>query len=52
MKVTDIKITMFNWKSDDWFTNPHTRFGGDTLLGIVTVETDAGVSGNAFFGVV
>ena len=50
MKITDVKVTMFNWKHEPWFTNPGTRFGGDTLLGILTVETDAGVEGHAFLG--
>lgn len=50
MKITDVKVTMFNWKHEPWFTNPSTRFGGDTLLGILTVETDAGIEGHAFLG--
>ena len=50
MKITNVKIDMFNWKSAAWKTGVGTSFGKTQLLGIVTVETDKGVSGNAFLG--
>ncbi len=54
MKVTDVKVTMFNWEQEAWTTGigggRGTSFGGDVLLGILTVETDEGISGNAFLG--
>ena len=50
MKITNIKVEMFNWKSEPWMTGVGTAFGQTRQLGIVTVETDGGVSGNAFLG--
>ena len=50
MKITNIKVEMFNWKSEPWMTGVGTAFGHTRQLGIVTVETDGGVSGNAFLG--
>jgi L-alanine-DL-glutamate epimerase-like enolase superfamily enzyme len=49
MKITDVSVTMFNWKSAPWRTGGGS-FGGSTLLGIVTVHTDEGVEGHAFLG--
>ena len=49
MKITNVKVEMFNWKSEPWMTGVGMQFGS-TKLGVVTVETDAGVSGNAFLG--
>jgi L-alanine-DL-glutamate epimerase-like enolase superfamily enzyme len=49
MKITDLRITIFNWKSPVWRTGA-TSFGGNRLLGVVTVQTDAGVEGHAFLG--
>ena len=49
MKITDVSVTMFNWKSAPWRTGAG-NFGGATLLGIVTVHTDEGVDGHAFLG--
>ena len=49
MKITELKVTMFNWNTDSWGTAMGT-FGGHRLLGVVTVGTDEGVSGNAFLG--
>src|SRR5262247_3941893 len=40
---------MFNWKSEAWRTGTGS-FGGNRLLGVVTVHTDAGVEGHAFLG--
>ena len=50
VKITNVKVDMFNWKSEPWETGVGARFGGDRQLGVVTVETDEGVSGNAFLG--
>ena len=50
MKITNVKVEMFNWKSEPWKTNARTFFGDTRQLGIVTVETDEGISGNAFLG--
>ena len=50
MKITNVKVEMFNWKSEPWQTGVGTTFGDTRQLGIVTVETDEGVSGNAFLG--
>jgi L-alanine-DL-glutamate epimerase-like enolase superfamily enzyme len=49
MKITDLVVTMFNWKSPVWRTGSGS-FGGHRLLGIVTVQTDAGIEGHAFLG--
>jgi L-alanine-DL-glutamate epimerase-like enolase superfamily enzyme len=40
---------MFNWKSAVWRAG-RGSFGGHRLLGVVTVQTDAGVDGHAFLG--
>jgi L-alanine-DL-glutamate epimerase-like enolase superfamily enzyme len=50
MKITNIKLEMFNWKSEPWKTGVGTSFGGNKQLGVVTVETDEEISGNAFLG--
>ena len=50
MKITNVKVEMFNWKSEPWKTGVGTTFGETRQLGVVTVETDEGVSGNAFLG--
>ncbi len=49
MKITDLRITLFNWRSPVWKTGS-TSFGGHRILGIVTVETNAGVQGHSFLG--
>ncbi|MCL4534375.1 MAG: mandelate racemase, partial [Bacteroidetes bacterium] len=49
MKVTDLSLTLFNWKSNAWRTG-HNAFGGTVKLGIVTVTTDEGVEGHSFLG--
>ena len=41
---------MFNWDSEPWKTGVGTSFGKTRQLGVVTVETDEGISGNAFLG--
>tara|TARA_B100000519_G_scaffold16170_2_gene11926 strand:- start:1325 stop:2425 length:1101 start_codon:yes stop_codon:yes gene_type:complete len=50
MKITNIKIELFNWERDAWITGVGTTFGGTKKLGVVSVETDEGVTGNAFLG--
>jgi L-alanine-DL-glutamate epimerase-like enolase superfamily enzyme len=49
MKITDLSVTMFNWNSAPWHTGTGS-FGGNRLLGIVTVHTDEGAEGHAFLG--
>ena len=44
MKVTDLSVKMVRWKTG---SGP---FGGEKLLGVVTVHTDEGVQGHAFLG--
>jgi L-alanine-DL-glutamate epimerase-like enolase superfamily enzyme len=41
---------MFTWKFAPWRTGAGANFGGDKLLGVVTVSTDEGIEGNAFLG--
>lgn len=50
MKITNVKVDMFSWKSAGWKTGVGMQFGNDRQLGVVTVETDEGISGNAFLG--
>jgi L-alanine-DL-glutamate epimerase-like enolase superfamily enzyme len=50
MKITNIKVDLFNWTSEAWKTGVGTSFGKTQQLGVVTVETDEGISGNAFLG--
>ena len=50
MKITNVKVDMFNWDSEPWKTGVGTNFGKTRQLGVVTVETDEGISGNAFLG--
>ena len=50
MKITNVKVEMFNWTTESWKTGVGTSFGNTRQLGIVTVETDEGISGNAFLG--
>jgi hypothetical protein len=49
MKITDVSVTMFNWKSEAWRTGT-VDIGGHRLLGVVAVHTDEGVAGHAFLG--
>ena len=50
MKITDLTISMFNWNFSPWRTGVGTGFGGHKLLGVLTIETDDGVSGHSFLG--
>ena len=47
MKISNVKVDLCNWHTEPWKTGVGTAFGGTVQLGLVTVETDAGVSGNA-----
>ena len=49
MKITDVSVTLFNWKSAAWRAGTGA-FGGNRLLGVVTVHTDEGIEGHAFLG--
>ena len=48
MQITNVKVDVFDWPTPEWKVGSHMRFGGKRLLGVVTVETDEGVSGHAF----
>ncbi|MGI9612683.1 MAG: enolase C-terminal domain-like protein [Acidimicrobiales bacterium] len=50
MLITDVKVDMFNWTTEPWMTGVGTQFGNTQQLGVVSVETDEGVTGNAFLG--
>ncbi len=50
MKITNLKLDMFNWTTVPWKTGVGMQFGSAKQLGVVTVETDEGVSGNSFLG--
>ena len=50
MKITDIKVTLFNWDVEPWKTGAGGGFGGRKQLVIVTVETSEGLDGHAFLG--
>ena len=51
MQITDVKVEVFGWQVEPWRVGAGMRFGGPRQIGVVTVETDEGVSGNAFLGV-
>jgi L-alanine-DL-glutamate epimerase-like enolase superfamily enzyme len=50
VKITNVKVDLFDWTTAPWKTGVGTTFGDTRQLGVVTVETDEGVSGNAFLG--
>ena len=50
MKITNVKVELFNWEREAWITGVGTTFGGTKKLGVVSVETDEGITGNAFLG--
>ena len=52
MKIDDVELTVFNWDNI-----PPTRYhagsrnmGGQSNLGLLTIKTDAGLTGHAFLG--
>ena len=50
MKITNVKVEMFEWKSKPWKTNYRNIFGQTVQLGVVTIETDEDISGHSFLG--
>ncbi len=50
MKISNVKVDLFNWKNEPWQVGARPPHAGTQALGIVTVETDEGVSGHAFLG--
>ncbi len=54
MKITDVKVELFNWKSEPWGTGVDSgvtfKARAMSQLGIVTVSTDEGINGHAFLG--
>ena len=49
MKITDVKVDVFDWNSEGWQVGTsHLRSGGKKQLSVVTVETDEDISGHAF----
>jgi L-alanine-DL-glutamate epimerase-like enolase superfamily enzyme len=52
MKITDVKVTLFKW--EDIPTTNYSplsgKIGGESDMGLVTIETDEGVVGHAFLG--
>ena len=50
MKITNVKVDVFGWNVARWRVGAGMRFGGPRNLGVVTVETDEGIAGNAFLG--
>mgnify|MGYP003315525868 FL=1 len=50
MKISNVKVDMFDWTTEPWKTGVGTQFGSTRQLGVVTVETGEGINGNAFLG--
>lgn len=50
MRISNVKVDLFNWTTEPWMTGVGTTFGDTRQLGVVTVETDEGVNGHAFLG--
>jgi L-alanine-DL-glutamate epimerase-like enolase superfamily enzyme len=52
MRITEVTLTLFTWPGiPPTRYGPQTgRFGGDSQLGLVTIETDQAVEGHAFLG--
>jgi L-alanine-DL-glutamate epimerase-like enolase superfamily enzyme len=50
VKITNVKVDLFNFKNKPWQVGERPPHSGKQALGVVTVETDEGVSGNAFLG--
>ncbi|MCL5027024.1 MAG: mandelate racemase [Chloroflexi bacterium] len=49
MRVTDLTLTTFKWRSPQWRTGTNV-FGKPVNLGIVTITTDEGLEGHSFLG--
>jgi len=50
LKITNVKVDVFDWITDKWQVGFGMNFGGKKQLSVITVETDEGVNGNAFLG--
>jgi len=52
MKITDVSLTLFKWNDIPPTTyGAHSgRFSGSSALGLLRLETDAGIEGYAFLG--
>lgn len=50
MKITDLTVTMFNWRRRRPRGQQPSPFDGDRQLGLVTIRTDEGVEGHSFLG--
>jgi L-alanine-DL-glutamate epimerase-like enolase superfamily enzyme len=52
MKITDVTLTLFAWDGIPATSyGAHTgKFSGSTQLGLLAIETDAGITGHAFLG--
>jgi len=49
LKIKNIKMDVFSWSTEPWQVGlSHMKSGGVKELGVVTMETDQGISGNAF----
>ncbi len=49
MKITDLSMTVFEWKTGAWRSGSHYS-SGNSQLGVVTVTTDEGLEGHSFLG--
>ena len=52
MKIVDVTLTLFNWDGVPPVTYSAniTLPGGTSLLGLLALSTDSGVTGHAFLG--
>jgi L-alanine-DL-glutamate epimerase-like enolase superfamily enzyme len=50
MKITNVKVEMCDWTTTPWNIGVGVQFGSTRKLGVVSVETDAGITGHAFLG--
>ena len=52
MKIDDVTVTLFAWSDipATAYGRQTGRFGGESVLGLVTVSTDEGLRGHAFLG--
>ena len=50
MKIVNVRFVLFRWPCKTWKIGQGVTLGGTKPLGIVEIETDEGISGNAFLG--
>lgn len=50
MIITNVKIELFNWKNEPWQVGVRPLHSGTQALGVVSVETDEGITGHSFLG--